>query len=119
MCNVCNSYGYNTATASTSGSWNGCGCNQSICRDCGGNIHIHNYRCCRPCSCGCNNGGNTGNGGSTSTNGNGYGCITVCGAAANAVPASTANTATTAASSYDEYYARQYALNGRSNRCRR
>ncbi len=115
MYNVCNSCGggyVGVNTARTDGYWNIFGNGQRVCRDCQGVIHVHNYGCCNRCRCNCGNTNNNTETGNT-TNGNGYGCITVCGNAANAT-STTATANTTAA--YDEYYARQYALNGRSNR---
>lgn len=132
MCNTCNSNvfsnrGCRYATScnySTMSSNIGCGsslgCGQRLCRDCNGNIRVINngyncynycnYCCFQPCCChcGCGNSGNTNdsnNGGTSGNANNGYGCVIVCG--------TTANTATT---TNDDYYARQYGLNGRNGR---
>ena len=124
MCNGCNSNrsgGYNSGCGYTCGyatqvnaTANVSPFSQRLYRDCNGNIRVMNYAnnsCCRchccyrcPCRCGC--GGNNG-------------CVTICGASANATASATgsANT-TTNVGSCDDYYARQYGLNGRNNRSR-
>ncbi len=107
-CNCCRyyngCYGYGT-------------CSQRICRDCCGNIWV---RQTTNCNCGCNNGcgcGNNGNGSTSSNNGNGNGqgfaCVTFCGNSSN----SSGQTTTSTAYNYDEYYARQYGLNGYGGGC--
>lgn len=127
MCNVCNSGGNCCGFTNTSAN-NGCGCwgwfgtCQRLCRDCNGNIRVLNNGCgcnscgcnrCRPCNCcvccrnnyacpccvGCNV--NNGCGGITTFGTNGVNSTV------------SANNFST----NDDYYNRQYALNGRSNRC--
>lgn len=108
MCNVCNSCG-NCNGFSNSSTNNGCGgcsglnnrsatngcggcglfCScQRMCRDCNGNIHVWNY---------------------------GYGCNS-CDRIAFVGNGVSTTVATNENSTCDDYYARQYALNGRNNR---
>ena len=124
MCTTCNSTRNGCYDYATPISTNGCGgfaYGQRLCRDCNGNIRVMTANtgcnvCCCPCYChccgGCGGGNNgvEGNNGATSGNGNGgYGCVTICGAAANTTTA--ANMA-----AIEEYYARQYAWNRRNGR---
>lgn len=120
MCNICNSCG-NCRGLSNSSTNNGCGCcggrsntsanngcggcglfcvNQRICRDGNGNIRISNNECgCNFCNC------RTGFGSCVNT--------MVASDFANGVRATVTVNDT---ESSEDYYVRQYALNGRNNR---
>ena len=139
MCNGCNSNrsgGYNGGCGYTcdyatqvNATANVSPFSQRLCRDSNGNIRVINYannsccHCCHCCHCGCGcgcgcGGNNNGNDAATgnNTNGNGYGCVTICGASANATANATGTANTTASvGSCDDYYTRQYGLNGRNN----
>ena len=120
MCNVCNSGGNCCGVTNTSAN-NGCGCwgwfgtCQRLCRDCNGNIRVLNNGCgCNSCGCnrcGCCNNNRSGNGCGCCNGNNGCDSITVFGN--NVRVTGSANDTST----FDDYYARQYALNGRNNRC--
>ena len=128
MCNVYNtgrSGGCGYATPINTGGCGVFGFGQRLCRDCNGNIRVINdgNGCCNqrwhtcPCYCGCGCGNNTTdtNNGTDTGNANGntngrYACVTVCGVLANTPTTANATTG-------DDYYARQYALNRRNNHC--
>ena len=122
---------------------NCCGCNsgynpcyQRICRDCNGNIRVSNSSTCgwSTWNNGCNGGWSTWNNGWNGNSGHsGCGCengnarsadirlITVCGNSGNTDNSrrsrhSECDTAATSENG-DDYYDRQYGLNGRSGRC--
>lgn len=111
---------------------------QRICRDCNGNIRVRNSNCCG-CN-GCSNNWNWWNNGWNGWNwwNNGCNCdcssdwsngnsrsgdirlITVCGNSGNTDNSrqsrNSDNDTTRASDNGDDYYARQYGLNGRSGR---
>ena len=62
------------------------GGNQTVCRDCCGNLRVRNgcgCACCNSCNCGCSCGCNGGSGSQNesgnSQNDNGFSCVTFCG----------------------------------------